>query len=84
MFRSCLGRFGFWGLDSFMLVVARISGLVVEYIVAIDVTRARFSADAPMLLHLPVQLLGSWSPNPGHTGSWHVQLMVLDVGHTPG
>ena len=30
-----------------------ISGLVVEYIVAIDVTRARFLADA-LFVHLPV------------------------------
>ena len=46
MFRSCLGRFEFWRIDSFMLVVACISGLVVEYIVAIDVTGVRFPADA--------------------------------------
>ena len=32
----------------------RISGLVVEYIVAIDVTRVRFPADA---LFLPIKLL---------------------------
>ena len=31
--------------------VASISGLVVEYIVAIDVTRVRFPADALMVAH---------------------------------
>ena len=36
-------------------IVASISGLVVEYIVAIDVTRVRFPADA-LLICLVVQL----------------------------
>ena len=36
------------------LVLSSISGLVVEYIVAIDVTRVRFPADA---LFLPIKLL---------------------------
>ena len=38
--------FAIWGLRSGKLDVASISGLVVEYIVAIDVTRSRFPADA--------------------------------------
>jgi hypothetical protein len=35
-----------WGFRPGRLDVASISGLVVEYIVAIDVTRVRFPADA--------------------------------------
>ena len=40
-----------------------ISGLVVEYIVAIDVTRVRFPADASLLLRLFYTsfLRGAWS-----------------------
>ena len=38
--------FAIWGLRSGKLDVASISGLVAEYIVAIDVTRVRFPADA--------------------------------------
>ena len=38
------------------LDVARISGLVVEYIVAIDVTRVRFPADALELPHAAAAL----------------------------
>ena len=34
-------------------LVSSISGLVVEYIVAIDVTRARFPADAPLSISGP-------------------------------
>ena len=44
-------------------IVASISGLVVEYIVAIDVTRVRFPADASMRctpLHVSIAL-GGWS-----------------------
>lgn len=39
--------------------VSSISGLVVEYIVAIDVTRVRFPADALLVRHL--ELLRDWS-----------------------
>ena len=46
MFCSGLGCFDSWGIDLFIWVVACISGLVVEYIVAIDVTGVRFPADA--------------------------------------
>ena len=44
-------------------IVASISGLVVEYIVAIDVTRVRFPADASMwcaVTHVSI-VLGGWS-----------------------
>ena len=44
-------------------IVACISGLVVEYIVAIDVTRVRFPADASMccaVRHVSI-VLGGWS-----------------------
>ena len=52
---------GFWNLDSFMLVVACISGLVVEYIVAIDVTGVRFPADAYVSPHV----FGPWGATRG-------------------
>ena len=48
-----LGCFDFWGIDLFIWVVACISGLVAEYIVAIDVTGARFPADAYVYLRNP-------------------------------
>ncbi len=51
------------GHGSGRLGVASISGLVVEYIVAIDVTRVRFPADASMYCtapHVPIAL-GGWS-----------------------
>ena len=50
MFCSGLACFDFWGIDLFIWVVACISGLVAEYIVAIDVTGARFPADAYVYL----------------------------------
>ncbi len=37
--------------------LSRISGLVVEYIVAIDVTRVRFPADAPFCYHVQCGML---------------------------
>ena len=40
-----------------------ISGLVVEYIVAIDVTRARFPADASLLSNLECQWLRNDTSN---------------------
>ena len=46
MFCSGLECFDFWCIDLFIWVVACISGLVAEYIVAIDVTGVRFPADA--------------------------------------
>ena len=53
MFCSGLLRCEFWGVDLFIWVVARISGLVAEYIVAIDVTGVRFPADAYVYLCNP-------------------------------
>ena len=41
--------FAIWRLRSGKLDVASISGRVVEYIVAIDVTRVRFPADAGVI-----------------------------------
>ena len=40
---------------NFTSTVHSISGLVVEYIVAIDVTRVRFPADALLVLHCGVR-----------------------------
>ena len=53
MFGSGVACFEFWGIDLTIWVVACISGLVAEYIVAIDVTGVRFPADAYVYLRNP-------------------------------
>ena len=56
----CLFVLTIWRSRSGRLDVASISGLVVEYIVAIDVTRVRFPADALQALHGVAPLLPGW------------------------
>ena len=54
-----------------------ISGLVVEYIVAIDVTRVRFPADAFSAVDSNCRgqhVLGTAVPGPGHAFAAHVEL----------
>ena len=50
-----------------------ISGLVVEYIVAIDVTRVRFPADAPFCYHVQCGMLRtSFLDRRGNANSQHI------------
>ena len=61
----------------FFEALQSISGLVVEYIVAIDVTRVRFPADAFHLLSFGFQkatnVCGWGAVKPEHAGRMHLQ-----------
>ena len=74
-----------------MYHIIRISGLVVEYIVAIDVTRVRFPADAylqPLRHYTPILLIrthitwgGTLRRSRPHSQGGHHHKTISDPGH---